>query len=198
MFKFNFPFLAALAVTLGAAPTVAIGPTQAQAASQDAGRFVEALAERAFAALQGDRAASRAQLRKVLAQNFAVDSLGDRLIRGWRQRISPSQYSAYKAAVPDFLIGTYADRLHEYAGADIRVVRVQNQGANAAVLTRVTKPGARPVNVVWTLTRAGGSYKVSNLTVGGVNVALSQAADFNSYAQRNGFDALINFMKRRG
>jgi phospholipid transport system substrate-binding protein len=52
--------------------------------------------------------------------------------------------------------------------------------------------------VIWSLTKSGSGYKVSNLTVAGVNLALSQEADFKAYAQRNGFDALVKFMKDRG
>lgn len=175
----------------------AAAPASAQIATHDPGRFVDTLAERSLAMLKGDKAAARAQFRSLLAQHFAVDAIGDRLIRNQRPRISSSQYSAYKSAFPKFIIGTYADRLYPYAGADLKVVRVQQQGNGAAVLSTITKPGQRPVNVIWSLIKVGGAYKVSNLTVGGVNVALTQAADFNSYAQRNGFDALIKFMRSR-
>lgn len=197
MLKAPLLAVAAGAMTIGSfAPLTA--PAQAQAQGQDAGRFVTDLSGRAFGALKGDRARARAQFRALLSQNFAVEAIGDRLIRNWRPRISPAQYRAYKAAVPGFIIGTYADRLYEYADADLKVVRVQNQGNAAVVLTQVTRPGGRPVAVVWSLARAGGGYKVTNLTVGGVNLAMSQAADFNSYAQRNGFDALVKFMQQRG
>jgi phospholipid transport system substrate-binding protein len=44
----------------------------------------------------------------------------------------------------------------------------------------------------------GTGYKVQNLTVSGVNLAVAQGADFDSYIQRNGFDRLIQFMRSRG
>jgi len=44
----------------------------------------------------------------------------------------------------------------------------------------------------------GGGYKVTNLKVGGVNLAISQAADFDAIIQRKGFDALVQMMKARG
>lgn len=192
--------LAAAGLALaGVAAPAAFAPAAAQAIpNTDPGKFVDAIADRGFAALKGNRQAARGQFRALLAQHFAVDALGDRLIQQWRPKISQAQYAAYKAAFPNFIIGTYADRLYDYAGADLKVVRVQNQGNGAAVLSTVTKPGARPVNVIWSLTKVGNAYKVNNLTVGGVNLAMSQAADFNSYAQRNGFDALVAFMKKRG
>lgn len=176
----------------------AISPAAAAIDNQDPGRFVQSLATTGFGVLKGNKASARGQFRTILGQHFAVDAIGDRLIRRWRPKVSAAQYQAYKAALPNFIIGTYADRLYDYADASIKIVRVQNQGDNAAVLTQVTKPGERPVNAIWSLSKVGSGYKVTNLTVAGINLAVAQTADFDAYVQRNGFDALIAFMKKRG
>lgn len=167
--------------------------------ARDPGRFVDTLADTSFAALRtGDRARARAQFRNILAQHFDVAGIGDRLIQRHRARITPAQHAAYRAAFPGFIVGTYGDRLAPYADADLKVVRVAPAGAGAAVLTTVTRPGARPANVVWTVVRTPAGYKVGNLTVSGVNLQLAQQADFDSFIQRRGFDALIAFMRSRG
>jgi phospholipid transport system substrate-binding protein len=173
-------------------------PASAQISNRDPEQFVQGIATTGLSSLGGNRQAARGKFRSILAQHFAVDAIGDRLIRRWRGKVTPAQYQAYKAAFPTFIIGTYADRLYPYSNANVKVVRTQNQGNSAAVLTQITKPGARPMNVIWTLIRTGGGYKVSNLNVGGVNVAMAQQADFDSYIQRNGFDRLVAFMKSRG
>lgn len=191
--------LAATGLAAAALATpLAVAPAAAQVNSQDPGKFVDSLASTGFGALRGERSAARGKFRSLLAQHFAVDAIGDRLIRRWRPRLSQAQYAQYKAAFPNFIIGAYADRLYDYSDASLKVVRVQNQGANAAVLTQVVRPGARPVQALWSVTRTPRGYQVTNLTVGGVNLAVTQAADFDSYVQKNGFDALVAFMKRRG
>lgn len=191
------PYFKLAAGTL-AASFVLAAPAAAAVDHSDPGRFVQSLAQTGFGTLQGDRADARAQFRGLLGQYFAVDEIGDRLIQRWRPTLKPGQYQAYKAAFPAFIVGTYADRLYDYANASIKIVRVQNQGPAAAVLSQVTRPGAQPVTAVWTLERVDGGYKVTNLTVNGVNLSISQRADFDSYVQRNGFDALVAFMRRRG
>lgn len=188
-------------MTAGAAAAFALlapASASAQINNQEPGAFVQSLATTGFNALKGERSAARGKFRSLLAQHFAVDAIGDRLIRRWRPQISQPQYAAYKAAFPNFIVGTYADRLYDYSSSSLKVVRVQNQGSNAAVLTQITRPGARPATAVWSLARTPSGYKVTNLTVSGVNLAIAQAADFDSYVQRNGFDALVAFMKRRG
>ena len=68
----------------------------------------------------------------------------------------------------------------------------------ANVVTTVQKPGRSPIRAIWALTQVGGQWKVSNLTVAGINVAMAQAADFDSVVQRQGFDALVKMMRARG
>jgi phospholipid transport system substrate-binding protein len=146
----------------------------------------------------GNREAAKAKFRALLSQNVAVDLIGDRLIRRWLPTISPAQHAAYKAALPAYIVGTYADRLFEYANATVRVVRVQpTAGGGADVFTQVTKPGQQPIAATWSLTKVGNDWKVLNLNVAGINVAMAQAADFDSVIQRQGFDALVRQMNAR-
>lgn len=194
-------FLSFLALGVVATVAVSVVPATAVAAvdSSDPGRFIDTLADTAFAALRtGNPAAARGQFRAILSQHFDVGAIGDRLIQRQRPSLTPAQYNQYRAAFPGFIVGTYGDRLAPYANADLKVIRVIPRGNSAAVVTTVTRPGGRPANAVWTVTRTGTGYKVNNLTVGGVNLGLAQQADFDSFIQRRGFDALIAFMKSRG
>lgn len=185
-------------VTITLASFAVSSPLYAAVDAREPGRFVETLADTAFATLRTSNPANaRGQFRGILAQHFDVGGIGDRLIQRHRARITPAQYASYKAAFPGFIIGTYGDRLQPYANADLRVLRVVPRGASAVVMTSVTRPGARPATPTWTVTRVGAAYKVTNLTVAGVNLGLAQQADFDSYIQRNGFDALVAFMRSR-
>ena len=64
------------------------------------------------------------------------------------------------------------------------------------VYTRITDPkGGKPIDAIWQV-KGGPKPLVSNITVNGVNVALTQEADFKAYIEKNGFDALVEFMKK--
>lgn len=196
--RLTLAFAAALTAALPLALPIA-APAHAAVDSSDPGKFIDTLADEGFGVLRGgDKAAARAKFRTMLAQHFAVDAIGERLIRRWSPTITPQQRAAYKAAFPSFIIGTYADRLFEYATADLQVIRTTPNAAGANVLTNVTKTGSSPVKVIWAVQKSGAGYKVTNLTVSGVNLAISQAADFDAIVQRKGFDALVSMMKSRG
>jgi phospholipid transport system substrate-binding protein len=193
----NIVAAAAISIASLAAPT--LSPAAAAVNDQQPGPFVDSLADTAFGVLRtGNKTAARAQFRSLLSQYFAVDAIGERLIRRWSPKITPAQRAAYKAAFPNFIIGSYADRLFDYANADLKVLRAVPQGSSAAVMTQVVKPGAQPITAIWTVDKVGGGYKVSNLTVAGINLAVTQSADFDAYIQKNGFDKLVAFMKSRG
>ena len=187
--------MAVVSPTVAAAQTTAT-PAQASAA----GRFLDDLTTRAFAILRetGSRATIHAEFKAILHDNFAVEQAGNRLIRRYRSQITPAQLAAYQAALPEYIVNLYADRLYDYTTAKVRVVRTVPHGAAGSVdvYSRIETSKRQPFDVIWAVEpRPGGKFLISNVTVSGVNLALTQEADFSSYIAKNGFDALINFMK---
>lgn len=198
MLNFRSVLVAGAMAVAGISTPMLTAPAAAAINTQDPVQFVNGFATEGFAALRsGNRTAAKAEFRRLLAQYVAVDAIGDRLIRRWANQITPTQKAAYKATFPNYIIGTYADRLFDYARADFKVVRSSPAGTGVDVTTQVTKPGAQPITAIWSLGKASSGYKVTNLKVAGVNLALTQAADFDAIIQRQGFDALVQMMKTR-
>ncbi len=205
--KFPLAAHAAVAMLALASPAshafaqdVAAVATPAQ--MQTAGVFVDQLANQAFAILRdksAGRDAAKAKFRTLLKANFAVDEAGLRLIRRQRASLTPAQLSAYRAALPDFIVNTYSDRLYDFANADVTVIRTAPRGSrgDVDVYSRISDPkGGKPIDTIWTVKMAGPKPLISNVTVNGVNVALTQEADFTAYIEKNGFDALVDFMRK--
>ncbi len=209
--------LIALALVLGT-PLIVAAPAMAQEAAgpatpaqqKAAAAFIDKLAADAFAVLQDKgltKDEARTKFRTLLKGNFDVDAAGLRLIRTYRGPNSPvkltdAQVNAYRAVLPDFLVNTYSDRLYDFASAKVMVVRTAPRGnrGDVDVFTRITDPrpgtgGGKPIDAIWQV-KGGPKPLVSNITVNGVNVALTQEADFKAYIEKNGFDALVEFMKK--
>ena len=198
-----------LVLALAAAPTVIAVPAHAQVAAAPintgdpaARAFVEALANDAFGVLRdksASKAIGRAKFRTMLQQNVALEDIGSRLIRRHRATITPAQNAAYLAALPEFVLNAYSDRLYDYSDASVRTLRTVGRGpAITDVHTRVTRPGAQPVDAIWQVKKTpAGRMVINNLSVSGINLSLTQEADFNAYIQKNGFDQLVEFMKSK-
>ena len=195
------------AVALAAAPVLVAAPAAAQTAATPAdaaaaGKFVDGLADQAFTILRDksvSRSAARAKFRTLLKTNFAVDEIGARLIRRQRATLTPAQLQQYRAIFPDWVVGTYADRLYDYANSDLKIVRTlpRGQRGDVDVMTRITLPsGGQPIDATWSVKKTeSGAFVIQNLTVAGVNLSLTQEADFSAYIQKNGFDGLLKFMR---
>lgn len=194
-----------VAILLFAVAPLASAPASAQVAASPAeataaGQFVDGLADRAFAVLRetSSPAAIKAKFRGMLKDNFAVDDAGARLIRRYRSQITPAQQAAYQAVLPDYIVNVYADRLINYADADVKIVRTQPRGTrgDVDVFSRITTPGKQPFDIIWQVQKGPGvKWLISNVTVSGVNLSLTQEADFSSFIAKNGFDALVAMMK---
>jgi phospholipid transport system substrate-binding protein len=176
-----------------------VAATSSTAPGDPAARpFIEKMIGDGFAVLRDKslgRPAARARFRTILQENVALDDIGMRLIRRQRATLTPAQLEAYRAAFPEFVLNAYADRLYDYADARVQVQRTVGRGPFTEVYTRVTRPGAQPIDTIWQVKPVGNRLMVNNLVVGGINLALTQEADFTSYISKNGFDALVTFMK---
>lgn len=194
-----------VAFGLAAMPVAFAAPAAAQTAAtpaeaEDAGKFIDSLADRVFAVLKetSSKEAIKAKFRSLLKENFAVDDAGMRLIRRYRSQITPAQLAAYQAVLPDYVVNVYADRLINYSDADVKIVRTQPRGATGAVdvFSRIGTPGKQPFDIIWAVQKGqGGKWLIANVTVSGVNLSLTQEADFSAYIAKNGFDALVAMMK---
>lgn len=164
--------------------------------------FLDDLAARAFALLRDRSVAEpqrRAAFRAMLRDNFALKEIGDRLIRRHRAEITPAQYAAFQQTFPGWIVGTYADRLEGFTDARFQTVRTAPRGTSGVtdVFARVTVRGKNPIDTVWAIKRTdSGRFQVLNITVSGINLALTQEEDFNAKIERQGFDSLIAFMRQ--
>ncbi len=188
----------ALAPMMAVPAAAQVAATPAEAAS--AGEFISQLADRVFAVLKENqsKAAIKTKFRAMLKDNFAVDDAGLHLIRRYRNQITPAQLAAYQAVLPDYIVNVYADRLINYADASVKIVRTQAHGSNGSVdvFSRVQAPGKDAFDIIWQVQKApSGKWLIANVTVSGINMSLTQEADFSAFIQKNGFDALVAMMK---
>ncbi len=197
----------AIALAAMAAPAMLVStPAAAQAATdadaKAAAAFIDGLADDAFAVIrEGDAnsAETQATLRKMLASNFDVNYIGQYLIRRHKNAISADQYKSYMSVFPTWVVATYTNNLFAFEDSTLNVIRAVPSGTRGdlQVYTRIKPKSGSPIDAVWSLRKKGDKFLIRNLTVSGVNMALTQEKDFNSYIANNGFDKLVALMKKR-
>lgn len=200
---FGVPVFASLlrpAILIAAivAPLMFGGEARAQAT---ASQFISVLGQQAISTLQstaGSLEQREQQFRGILAQNFDVPFIG-RFVLGqhWR-RATPQQQADYLALFEDFLVLTYSRRLGGYTGETLSIVgeRPAND-RDTVVRTRIDRPSGAPIDADWRVRLIDGHFKIIDIEVAGVSMALTQRSEFASVIGRNGINGLIEVLRAR-
>ena len=171
----------------------------AQADGDGPAAYIEDLAEAAVTQLADpglDAAERRRALNSLIREHFAVQDISRFVLaRYWR-----TATDAEKQAFQDVFVRTLAQRfapLFEGASEDafeiVRAEQASGEDNLMSVVTRIDPPeGARdasgPVPVTWRLRPRGDSYRIVDVVVENVSMAITLRSDYTSAIQNEGGD----------
>jgi len=155
-----------------------------------AAQFIERLAQRAIEGLTTrdiDASERTKRFRTLFTESFDVPKIGRfALGNAWRTA-NAADREAYLSAFEDFIVATYATRFADYGGETIRVVGSRPlEDGEAAVGTHFVRTQGEPIRIDWRLAPDGGNWKIIDVVIEGVSMAITQRDDFNATVQRNG------------
>ena len=128
-----------------------------------------------------------ARFRQLFSEDFDVPGIARFVLgRYWRIATEPQQQEFVKLFA-DYIALAYSNRLAEYSGETLRVTGSRPAPDGSVVSSEIVRPnGAPPAKVDWLLTPHDGAYKISDVVVEGVSMAVTQRSEFASVIQRNG------------
>ena len=184
-------------------PPAAI-PATFVAAAGPAG-FIDELGHQAASILRQRRDATtrREALGRLLEDGIDVPAIGKFVLGRYWRTTGPEQRQQYLTVFANYLVTITSDRIVSTDDIEFQMLGVRNveDGASAMVSTRVTRPGLPPLRVDWRVTKAGDGYKVVDLVVEGVSMAMTERSDFTAVMDRSGgdiqvlIDALVQKLK---
>ena len=174
----------------------------AEAVEAKAEAFVSNLTNQGIGFLS-DSAASPAQqkesFRKLLNSNFDMNTIARfSLGSNWKQA-SKAQRSEYMKLFNKMIVNVYSQRFSEYEGQEIQVVGSRSQNERDVLVNSILKQTSGPdVKVDWRVRQRNGKFRVVDIIVEGVSMALTQRSDFSSVIQRGGGDieALLAHLRK--
>jgi phospholipid transport system substrate-binding protein len=128
-----------------------------------------------------------ARFRQLFSEDFDVPGIARFVLgRYWRVATEPQQQQFVKLFA-DYIAIAYSNRLAEYSGETLRVTGSRPASDGSLVSSEIARPnGAPPAKVDWLLTEHDGAYKISDVIVEGVSMAVTQRSEFASVIQRHG------------
>ncbi|MCC6597823.1 MAG: ABC transporter substrate-binding protein [Alphaproteobacteria bacterium] len=153
--------------------------------------FVSALAEEGIGFLGNGKLSledRKASFKKLLSNKFDMQTIGRfALGRHW-QTATSAQREEYLDLFQKMTINSYAKRFDDYQGQALTVRGSRAEGSASDILVHsvITQKSGPEVKVDWRVRYKNGGYKVIDVIVEGVSMAVTQRADFSSVIQRGG------------
>jgi phospholipid transport system substrate-binding protein len=164
-------------------------PAIPAAAAADPAAMISNLGKRALEVLGKDATQAQrvARFRELLREEFDVPGIGRFVLGRYWNQASEEQRAEFVKLFEDYIAMAYATRLAEYTGETFKVTGSRPEADGAIVSSQILRPaGAAPVKVDWRLTGRDGNYKISDVSVDGISMAVTQRSEFASVIQHNG------------
>ena len=160
------------------------GAPKSLAATDDPASFVGDLGTRALAAMRnGDTAAVQGRFRQLFRQYFDAEACARSALGPHWQNATAQEQQEYANRYEDYIVIVYSTLLSHLGGETFTVLGSRPSEQGVIVTSRVN--GVVSIAVDWQLSPSINGYKVTNLFVGGIDMASMQRSDLVSVVQRN-------------
>ena len=153
------------------------------------------LADEGLVGVQRERA-----FRRLLTAGFDIKTVGRFVLGRYWRKATEAERAEYGRLFEDLIVATYARQLLSYAGADLKVGRVRQQdGKSALVASRLLRAEGEPIRLDWRLLRRGDTWRIVDVVVEGMSMALSQRSEFKAVIRGNGgrVEALLEKLREK-
>jgi phospholipid transport system substrate-binding protein len=182
--------------------TGALAPAISASAAADPAAMISNLGTQALQVLGKDATQSQrvARFRELLRDDFDVPVIARFVLGRYWNVATEEQRAEFTKLFEDYIAIAYATRLAEYSGEQFKVISSRPDGDGAIVSSQILRPaGAAPIKVDWRLVGRGGVYKISDVSVDGISMAVTERSEFASVIQHNGgqVQSLIAMLRDR-
>lgn len=173
----------------------------ARAAANDAALFINQLGNQAIDTLRATNLTldqREARFRRLLSQSFDLRFIGRFVLGRYWRSATPDQQNNYIALYGEYLLQTYSARLGGYAGESLTVIgaRMAND-KDFVVSTSLARPSGPPIAADWRVRVIDGQYRIIDIMIEGISLAITQRSEFASVVQRDGIDGLLTILRAR-
>ncbi len=137
-------------------------------------------------ALNNDQ--KRAEFRKLLQSNFDMQTLGRFALGRYWKTSSPAERAEYQKLFEKMIVDVYSSRFSDYKGQAVEVRSSRKDSDKDVTVTSfiVDPRSKQEVQVDWRVRYKDGKYRIVDVVVEGVSMAVTQRSDFSAVIQRGG------------
>ncbi|MGH7032635.1 MAG: MlaC/ttg2D family ABC transporter substrate-binding protein [Stellaceae bacterium] len=182
-------------ILFAAAIVFVLGASQSPARALNAGdpaSLINSLVSEAIAEIKGPQDSDdvrAAKFRTLLEAGFDIPRISRFVLGRFWNGASAEERQKFATLFEDWIVRTYGARFRDYSGQTIKVTGTRKESDIATVvLSQFVNPNApEPIKIEWHVRKeSGGSYKVIDVSVEGISMALTQHDEIAAVADRNG------------
>jgi len=174
----------------------------ARGSTEDASEFLREFSTRAIEML-GDSSLSESQRKSAftsyLRDGFDLQSISRFVLgRHWRSA-SPEELAEFEALFEAFIVSFYSDQLDAYNGESLQVGTARPlDGGTTNITSTILRPAAAPVRVDWRVRQADDQWRIVDVIVEGVSLAIVQRSEFDSVIRnQGGLEGLMSVLRQK-
>jgi len=169
-------------------------------AADDASGFITDLGRHALAIVKEPGVSPtdrQRQFQALMAEDFDLPKIAQFVLGGFWQKANEIERQQFTTAFGDYMTGVYAARFAEYNAQSFRVttqlVRSPTITVVSSEITRLAT--GQEIDLDWVVAKTQDSYKVIDITAGGISLSRAQREEFSSVAHRSG-DSLSSLIRQ--
>ena len=125
--------------------------------------------------------------RGLLIDGFDVKAISRFVLGRYWRKATEAERAEFTSLFEDLIVATYSRKFADYRGQILKVDAIREEDERmAAVASRVLRPGGEPIQIDWRLLRRGGSWRIVDVVVEGMSMALSQRSEYAAVIKGSG------------
>ncbi len=175
------------------------GSLGAQTSPQEAAEFVRTLGNEVGALQSAAKAQApekrRAALRHLVRRGFNLELTSQFVLGKYWNRATADQRAQFQDLFTEYLLNSYARHLGAYRAETLSVVASHPVGRKDVLVETSIEGVEGAANPVWRVRAEAGQYKIIDVTIEGVSLALTQRREFAAVINRKGLDGLLDMLR---
>ena len=194
-------FVKGVALALAVIAGVSAAPRPA-AADDVPIAFIRALGDQAVSVIHSDMqlATKAAYFRQMIDLDFDLTGICRFVLGPYWRVASPDEQHQFRSLFADRLVQIYGRQLAESGDGNFVVTGSRTAPDGVIVTSQIIRPQAGPIAVDWRLGLSDGLYKIKDVAIDGVSMALAQRSAISQLIARGGGQVgiLLATMRQEG
>ena len=165
------------------------------ASPQGAVELVETLGQSAIWISESEDRSEKNSLRSLIRVGIDLDVISRIVLGKHWNRAKAVQRAEFKNLFTEYLVNLFANHLNRINALTV-VASNRVAGGDILVQTGIDR-SSDTVNAVWRVRAWDGEYRIIDVTIDGISLALTHRSEFASVIQRDGFEKLLQILRKK-